>query len=106
MNFINEFLSSYGYSILYTILMAVASFIGLKFKNIYEKISNDRIKRSIVEDTVKYVEQLYKDLEGSEKLKIAKENIIKLLNEKGININELELNVLIESVCNSFKNGG
>lgn len=48
------------------------------------------------------IEQLYADLKGKEKLEKAKKNIIELLSEKGISINELELNMMIEEICNSF----
>lgn len=99
----SEFITTYGTTILYTVLTAVASFIGLKVKSIYEKYINDKTKKSVVESTVKYVEQLYKDLKGEEKLSKAKENILALLNEKGISITELEMDVLIEATCNSFK---
>lgn len=104
MGIINDFLSSYGSSILYTVFTTIISFVGLKIKVIYEKYVEEKIKEEIVENTVKYVEQLYKDLDGVEKLKIAKENILLLLKEKSIKITELELNVLIESFCNNYKN--
>jgi intergrase/recombinase len=88
---------------LYTILTGIASFVGLKIKGIYEKYINDKTKKDVVESTVKYVEQIYSDLKGEEKLEKAKENIIELLNQKGISITELEMDVLIEATCNSFK---
>lgn len=105
MNLINDFINMYGTTILYSILTAVASFIGLKLKGIYEKYINDKTKRDVVDSTVKYVEQVYKDLKGDEKLNVAKENIIALLNEKGIYITDLEMDVLIEAACNGFKKG-
>lgn len=104
-NILSDFIATYGTTILYSILTAVASFIGLKVKTTYEKYINDKTKQSVVESTVKYVEQLYKDLKGEEKLSKAKENILALLNEKGISITELEMDVLIEATCNSFKKG-
>lgn len=103
MSILNEFISAYGVTILYTVLTSVASFIGLKIKSIYQNYINDKTKKDVVESTVKYVEQLYKTCKGEEKLEIAKKNILALLNEKGISITELELNVLIEATCNSFK---
>lgn len=106
MSLINEFISDYGLSILYTILTAVISFVGVRIKTLYKKIVDNNLKKQVVEDTVKYVEQLYKNLNGKEKLEIAKKNILELLKEKGIYINELELNVLIESVCNNIKKIG
>lgn len=106
MSLINEFISDYGLSILYTILTAVISFVGVRIKTLYKKIVDNNLKKQVVEDTVKYVEQLYKNLNGKEKLEIAKKNILELLKDKGIYINELELNVLIESVCNNIKKIG
>lgn len=105
MSILNDFIATYGTTILYTVLTAVASFIGLKVKTIYEKYINDKTKKDVVESTVKYVEQLYKDLKGEEKLSKAKENILALLNEKGISITDLEMDVLIEATCNGFKKG-
>lgn len=108
MNFtklLSDFIAMYGTTILYTILTAVASFIGLKIKGVYEKYIDDKTKKSVVDSTVKYVEQIYKDLKGEEKLAKAKENILALLNEKGITITDLEMDVLIEAACNSFKSG-
>lgn len=98
-NLINE----YGLQIITTILTTIVSFVGLKIKSIYEKYINDKTKKSVVEHTVKYVEQIYTDLKGEEKLEKAIENATELLNDKGIKITDLELRVLIESVCNSFK---
>lgn len=102
MELINQLISEYGMQIIGTVLTAAASFIGLKIKNIYEKYINDKTKKDVVESTVKYVEQIYKDLKGQEKLDKAIEGATEILNEKGITITELELRVLIESVCNSF----
>lgn len=100
---LEEFISAYGTEIIFTVLTAVASFIGLQIKKLYEKYVNDKTKKEVVESTVKYVEQLYKSLDGAEKLEKAKESIVALLNEKGLTITELEMDVLIEATCNSFK---
>ena len=54
---------------------------------------------------VKAVEQLYHDLGGPEKLEKAKEGIEDMLNEKGIPITELEMNLLIEAVVSEFNYG-
>lgn len=106
MTIFSDFLSTYGPTILSAIFTAIGSFIGyvaLRLKNKYEKHVNDETKKSVVESTVKYVEQIYKDLNGKKKLEKAKENIVLLLNEKGISITELEMDILIEAACNSFK---
>lgn len=98
-----ELLQPYLMEIIVTILTAIATYIGAKIKKIYEEKVNDETKRKVVATVVKAIEQLYKDLNGEEKLEKAQENIVEMLNEKGIMITELEMNMLIEEVCNSFK---
>jgi hypothetical protein len=105
MELIKEFISNYGVEILNTILVAVVTFLGTQIKRIYENYVNDKTKKQVVEDTVKYVEQIYTDIKGEEKLNKAIESATQILNEKGISITEIELRVMIESVCNSFKEG-
>ena len=85
------------------ILTAVGSYVGLKVKTFIKEKADTETKRKVVETTCKYVEQLYKDLDGAEKLEKAKDNILEQLNEKGITIMELELDVLIEATVNGFK---
>ena len=102
MSFISEFISTYGNELLYTILTAIISFVGLKVKSSYDKYINDKTKKQVVENTVKYVEQIYKSLSSKKKFEKAKENVIELLNDKGISITDLELQVLIESACNNL----
>ena len=86
------------------VLTTVASYVGMKIKNIYKEKVDTETKKKVVETTCRYINQLYNDLDGSQKLEKAKENIVDQLNEKGISITELELDVLIESTVNSFKN--
>ena len=105
MELIKEFISNYGVEILNTILVAVVTFLGTQIKRIYENFVNDKTKKQVVEDTVKYVEQIYTDIKGEEKLNKAIESATQILNEKGVSITEIELRVMIESVCNSFKEG-
>jgi predicted transcriptional regulator YheO len=103
LSILQEFVSAYGVTILYTVLTAIASYVGLRVKAIYEEKVNTEKKEKVVKTVVTAVEQLYKDLDGASKLEKAKENIVALLNEKGLTITELEMEMLIESVCNGFK---
>lgn len=79
--------------ILMTIITGIGTFVFAKIKNVI----NTDTKKSVAKTTVKYVEQVYKDVHGDEKLEIAKANALEILNEKGIKITDLELTVLIES---------
>lgn len=94
------------------ILPAIASVIavlfgvlGAKLKSVYDtKIKTDTAK-IVVDDVVKFVQQVYKDLDGSEKLQKALTEASTILNEKGISISETELDMLIESAVYGLKQG-
>jgi LL-H family phage holin len=89
--------------ILATAITALAGYIGLQIKALYKKHIDDKTKESVVRTVVKAVKQLYKDLNGEEKLAKAIENITDMLNEKGIAISELEIRMLIESAVEELK---
>lgn len=88
-----------------TVVGTVATYIGIKLKAIVEEKVNTEEKKKIVETTCRYINQIYKDLDGVSKFEKAKEVILEQLNQKGLTITELELTVLIESTVNSFKDG-
>ena len=89
--------------ILATAITALAGYIGLQIKAMYKKHIDDKTKESVVKTVVKAVKQLYKDLNGEEKLAKAIENITDILNEKGITVSELEIRMLIESAVEELK---
>ena len=98
-----QFIAEYGVTILYTVITAVAGYIGIAIKNIYQNYVNDKTKEKVVKTVVKAVKQLYSDLNGEEKLSKAIENIMQMLNEKGILITELEIRMLIEAAVEELK---
>lgn len=100
-----EILQPYLLEIIAAILTGVATFVGVKIKKVYEEYINTKVKKEVVDDTVKYVEQIYKDIHGEEKLNKAKEKALEWLNTKGITISETELEILIEAAVNGFNQG-
>lgn len=98
-----EILQNYIFEILVAIITAVMSFVGLRIKTAYTKYIDTQTKKDVVKDTVKYIEQVYKDIHGTEKLELAKTKSLEWLNEKGIKISETELEILIESAVNGLK---
>ena len=89
-----------------TALTGVISYIGITIKNkISSKIDTD-IKKELVKTTVKYVEQVFKDIHGKEKLDMALQKAEELFKEKGINIGRVELEMMIEEVVNNINEGG
>lgn len=91
--------------ILEAVLTAVLSYIGFRLKFIYEKYINTKEKEAVVKNTVQYVEQVFGTLKGAEKLEKAKETAIDWLQEKGIDISDAELTILIESSVKALKGG-
>lgn len=102
MDFVRDFLNTYGATILYTILTAVVGYIGVAVKNIYNKYINDKTKKDVVKTCVTAVEQLYKDLHGDAKLEKCIESASAMLCEKGITISEIEIRMLIEAAVNEM----
>ena len=100
-----ELIQSNILEIIITIITGLATYVATRIKDKYEEYVNTETKQKIVKTVVNAVEQLYKDLDGTKKLEKAKENIIALLNEKGITITELEMDMMIEEVVNGFNNG-
>lgn len=94
------------------ILPAIASVVavlfgvlGTKIKQIYnEKAQNETVK-VVVDNVVKWVQQVYYELEGPEKLQKALTEASTILNEKGITISETELDMMIESAVYGLKQG-
>ena len=102
MKVVLDFLAQYGYILAYTALTAIAGFLGAQIKKRIDRVTADEEKRKAVETVVKAVEQLYQDLSGQEKLEKAKENIIAMLDIKGISISEIEMDMLIEACVAEF----
>ncbi len=99
---IKEFINDYGLAIISTILTAIFGFLGAKIKRYLDEKENARIVQHIVKTTVLAIEQMYTGIKGTDKYKMALENITEILEQKGIAVTELELQMLIESVVSEF----
>lgn len=102
MEFIKNFISEYGTTILYAILTAIGGYLGIWAKKLYTKYVNDKTKQAVAKTVVQAVEQLYKDLRGEEKLEKALEAASDMLTERGIMVTDLELRILIEAAVGEF----
>lgn len=105
MTIINEFIETYGVTILYTILTAIAGYVGIAVKNLYKKYINNKTKRDVARTCVRAIEQIYIDLHGPEKFNKCVEAASEMLAERGIHITDIELRMLIEAAVNEFNNG-
>ena len=100
-----EIFANYALPVIAAAVTALAGFLGAQLKSLYQKYINDKTKEAVVRTCVKAVEQLYHDLSGPEKLEKAKDGVVEMLNEKGIPISDLEMNLLIEAVVSEFNYG-
>ena len=91
--------------ILATALTALFTYIGTALKKAYEEKINNETAKAIVNDAVKFVEQVYSDLSGKEKLEKATQQVSEILQSKGINITPAEINMLIESAVYGLNEG-
>lgn len=99
---IKEFINDYGLAIISTILTAIFGFLGAKIKRYLDEKENARIVQHVVKTTVLAVEQMYQGLKGTEKYELALRNISEQLEQKGISVTELEIQMLIESCVSEF----
>lgn len=90
-------------TLLTTIITALAGYIATSIKNAYTKKVNTETAKTVVNDVVKFVQQVYADLNGPEKLQKAIQQASLILQEKGIKITETEINMLIESAVYGIK---
>ena len=102
MEFITNIINNYGAEIIGAILTAVATLLGAALKKLATKYINTKIKREIARTVVRGVEQLYKDLNGEEKLGKALEAAAEMLTAQGIVVSDLELRLLLEDAVGEF----
>ena len=94
--------NGYVGQILGVILIALFGFIGMQAKNLYKKYVNTEVKQAVCRTAVRFVEQVYKDIHGPEKLKAAMAKASELLAGYGIEISDAELIAMLEAAVNEF----
>lgn len=97
-----EFIDQYGLEIMYMTITAIAGYVGIVIKNLCAKYINDKTKQAVARSAVQFVEQVYKNLHGEDKLNAALTASAEMLTEKGISVTDLELRVLIEAAVSEF----
>ena len=102
MELFNQFMSEYGIELIGTALLALGGALGLWLKSVVTSHLNDKRKKELAKIVVRGVEQVYRGLNGDEKLTHALDMFSDLLAEKGINISELEMRILLESAVGEF----
>jgi len=82
------------------VIVACIGFITQKVRVYLQKkeiLAKLEANKELVKIVVNAVEQMYKHLNGPERLEIAKKELVELMQAKGIKITEAEINLLIEA---------
>ena len=86
--------------ILGPVITGVIGYLGVRIKNLYQEYIQDKLKKEIVDKTVKYVEQTCKDFSCEQKKNKALEKSLEWMKEKKLNVSDTEIEILIESAVN------
>ncbi len=96
------FMIGWGKEIITLVACAVLGMLGVLIRNVLAKFLNDETKRKVAKTVVLFVEQVYKDLHGEEKLDAALKRASVILTEKGIKVSVTEMKTLIEAAVAEF----
>lgn len=96
------FVYTYGPTLVGALLCAIMGSLGFAAKRLYEKHINTEEKKSIARTVAAFVEQVWKDIHGSEKMEKALETASALLKKKNIDYDASEMRVLIEAAVAEF----
>lgn len=99
---IEYFVNIYGDQILMLLLTAFLGSLGYAAKKIYARHINDDTKRAVAKTVVQFVEQVWIQLHGPDKLAKALETAEAMLKKKGIDWDAEEMMVLIEAAVAEF----
>ena len=95
-------LMPYLLSALGTILTAVGAWLGSKLGRYIDTQRESKLIREIIAKTVQYVEQVGKTLGSEEKFDLAKQKAVEWAQSKGLQVSEVELEILIEAFVNEL----
>ena len=99
-----DILNGYLAQIVLVIFLAIAAYLGKQARDLYRKYVTTEIKQSVCRTVVRFVEQVYTDLHGKEKLEAAMKRASLILADYGIQITDQELISIIEAAVNEFNN--
>lgn len=91
--------------IIITALGGFLGWLGVTINKFIKKIEKNKIIREVIEDCVKYVEQKSKKEEIQDKYEMAKDKAVNILNSKGVDVTDDEIDLLIESFVNGLTKG-
>lgn len=95
-------LNNFTFRLLLLLVITAAAIVGTQAKVLYKKHVNSEEKEAAAHSAAMFVEQVYKDLHGAEKLEKALDAASELLKKRGIRFDREEMKILIEAAVGSF----
>ena len=99
-----EIVNTYGMELLKAILMLVAGSLGLIVCKLANYFLNTEVKRTVARTGVLFVEQVFKDLHGEEKMDKFLEYAADRLKRSGVKFDAEEMKSLAEAFLAQFNN--
>lgn len=95
-------ITTYGNPLIGLILTIVFGSLGVIAKRLFDKYIDTPVKQTVARTAAAFVEQIWKDIHGAEKLQKALETAETLLKKKGIAFDAEEMKILIEAAVAEF----
>ncbi|MBQ8238753.1 MAG: hypothetical protein IJZ39_11470 [Oscillospiraceae bacterium] len=102
MEIIKTIIATYGSPLAAVILSIVFGTLGMIAKKLFDKYIDTPIKEAVARTAAAFVEQIWKDIHGAEKLQKALETAEILLKKKGLAFDAEEMKILIEAAVAEF----
>lgn len=96
------FITNYGSQIIMAVMCGIFGMLGYAAKRLCARYINDDAKRTAARLAVQFVEQVYKEFHGKDKLAAALETAAALLKKKNIDFDAAEMKILIEAAVSEF----
>ena len=97
-----EFMNTYGMELIAAVLTALLGYLGMIAKRLITRYLDTGDKQALALASVRYVEQVYTQLHGPEKMRHALSRFEKLLGEHGIICSATEMEALLKAAVNEM----
>ncbi len=98
-----EFLEQYGLELLAALLSALFGYLGIALKTMAKRFLDTETKEQVAGTVVRFVQQVYWDLDGPAKYEKALVEASALLTKQGIPTDPEELRPLLEAAVHEMK---
>ncbi len=98
-----EFLQQYGLELLAALVSILFGYLGIALKTMTRKFLDSETKVQVAGTVVRFVQQVYQDLDGPAKYEKALQEASSLLSRYGIPTSPEELRPLLEAAVNEMK---